>query len=295
MAVPIFMIISGYVYSKSFERHNIGTFEAAYSFKSIMQKIIRFTVPFLFAYIIEEAAYIVIGQGVHPIKSIYRFLIGGVGPGAYYFPVMIQFIFYFPVVYFIINKHGEKGFLGCIAINFIYELFQCAYSMNEECYRMLVFRYTLLIAFGCYMAVNQMRINTKMLFIFEATGITYIILFKYIGLDPPITIYWTGTSYLASMYIIPIAFLIMNKTKLSIKPLEMLGKASYDIFLVQMVWYAFGVSLLYKFIGNSIIQLICCIVICCVGGVVFYYVESRVTKMIVNRLFIQIESEKSVQ
>ena len=41
MAVPIFMIISGYVGALSFERHGINSIRKAYSFKELFRKIIR--------------------------------------------------------------------------------------------------------------------------------------------------------------------------------------------------------------------------------------------------------------
>lgn len=51
-AISIFMIISGYVYSMSYQRVNIDTIGKAYNFRFISDKIIRYTVPFLIAYLI---------------------------------------------------------------------------------------------------------------------------------------------------------------------------------------------------------------------------------------------------
>ena len=44
-AVPIFMIISGYVFTESFKRKNVSTFKEAYNAKGIVDKVIRYTVP----------------------------------------------------------------------------------------------------------------------------------------------------------------------------------------------------------------------------------------------------------
>ena len=49
MAVPMFMIISGYVGALSFERKG-ANLDNAYSFQSIFSKCLRFIVPFSFAY-----------------------------------------------------------------------------------------------------------------------------------------------------------------------------------------------------------------------------------------------------
>lgn len=53
MAVPMFMIISGYVYSLSFEKHKINTISKAYSLNNLLNKFIRYTVPFLLVFVIE--------------------------------------------------------------------------------------------------------------------------------------------------------------------------------------------------------------------------------------------------
>lgn len=271
MAVPIFMVISGYLYTKSFERHGVDSFDKAYEKKSLFIKILRFTVPFSVAFILEEVFLIIVNKSFEPWEFLIRFLNGGKGPGSYYYPVMIQFIFYFPVIYFIVKKYAEKGFVSCLAINFVYELLQRAYGMNEECYRMLVFRYTFVIAFGCYLASSEKNINIKLLGIFEGVGLVYIIVFKYIGITPPITRYWTGTSYLASMFIVPITYFLIKKTKLSFKPLDILGKASFDVFLMQMVFYSFFAGIVYGVVEHSLIRIVGSLVICCIGGIVFYF------------------------
>ena len=54
MAVPIFMIISGYVYAISYKKHNIANISAAYSLKNIDNKLIRYTIPFAGIFIAEQ-------------------------------------------------------------------------------------------------------------------------------------------------------------------------------------------------------------------------------------------------
>lgn len=83
MAVPIFMILSGYVYTKSFVKKEIATFEDAYRFRNIIPKIVRFMVPFLMVYVLELCIISLIGQR-YALSQIYNgFLCGGFGPGSY--------------------------------------------------------------------------------------------------------------------------------------------------------------------------------------------------------------------
>jgi len=279
MAVPVFMIISGYVYAKSYLKHDVSI-EDAYSMRFVSDKIIRYTIPYLIAFSIEEIAFGLLGTvEISLIQIGYSFLSGGIGPGSYYYPVMMQFIFWFPVIYFIIKKYKSYGFLICGFINFIYELLKWAYGMNEGCYRLLLFRYTLVIAFGCYMAIEANSIKKSFLYFGMMIGIVYIILFRYIGLTPLITTYWTGTSFFACLYILPITLMMMS-SGIHFKPLELLGRASYNIFLTQMVYFKCTkfVGFVYEIIPDRPFRVLFNFIICSVVGVIFYYIEYPITK-----------------
>ena len=60
MAVPMFMIISGYVYAASFDRNSISKIEDAYTLKFLLPKFIRYTVPFLMMFVVEIVGEILI-------------------------------------------------------------------------------------------------------------------------------------------------------------------------------------------------------------------------------------------
>ena len=54
MAVPVFMIISGYVSSKSFEKKQINKLAQAYEPFLILSKILRYTIPFIIVYMLSD-------------------------------------------------------------------------------------------------------------------------------------------------------------------------------------------------------------------------------------------------
>ena len=62
MAVPIYMIISGFVHACSYKKNKIMYLSDAYLLRNILNKIIRYTVPFMIVYIIEVIALYVNGQ-----------------------------------------------------------------------------------------------------------------------------------------------------------------------------------------------------------------------------------------
>ena len=108
----------------------------------------------------------------------------------------------------------------------------------------------------------------------------YIIIYKYIAVSPIIMIYWTGTSMIASMLVIPLSNKLIQIDKLRFKPIELLGKASYDIFLVQMAYYGLFANHLYSIIHNSLLQIVVSITICLGLGMAFYFIETPLTKVV---------------
>lgn len=100
-----------------------------------------------------------------------------------------------------------------------------------------------LIAFGAYYATGGKRIKTGILVGMFLTGTVSIYLSQYMHIHMPIANGpWDGRTWPAALYIIPIAYLVFP-LKLRSKFLEILGKASYNIYIVQKVFYQFGTFL----------------------------------------------------
>lgn len=211
------------------------------------------------------------------------FLEGGFGPGSYYYPIMIQFIFVFPLIYFVVKRYNTFGLFLCGFTNAAYELMKWGYSMNEGCYRLLLFRYILLIAFGVYLYENRgAKLRTRWGVLSCSIGILFIVWTQYLHHVPKSLYYWTATSWIAALYIMPIAAILL-KLNLKNKFLETLGKASFNIFFVQMVFYTSAVCYVYDRIEHTLLQLLVCLVVCITVGWIFYKVETPITKAIVSK------------
>lgn len=110
MAVPLFMIMSGWVNSASMSRKKINSFSEAYSCKLIIPRLIKYTVPYSLIFVIEVWLELMVNNNEISLVSLFLiFLNGGWGAGSYYYPVMIQFTFVIPVVYFLIRKYDWGG------------------------------------------------------------------------------------------------------------------------------------------------------------------------------------------
>ena len=287
MAVPIFMFLSGYVNGIS-ALNKSSSLSELYSLKQVLRKIVRYGSPFFVFYLFEQLLFTFKDWGFTPLDRIFQFFNGGVGQGGYYFPIMIQFIFLFPVIFTIIRKYEEKGLLLCFAGNLLYEVLKSAYFMNEECYRLLVFRYIYVIAAGCLLAKKpSAMVSYKKSILRIATGLIYIFIVMYTEYAPFLFTYWKGRTLLGAMFVIPIVSYMVNQNKVYISIINILGKASYNILFVQMVYYLTLGNKLDNVLPNRWISLLIAIISCCIFGVLFYQIETPVTKKLIIKIGVQ--------
>lgn len=294
MSVPAFMLISGYVSTYSIERNGNSVIEKAYEPWQIIRKILRFVIPFSIAFIAEWIVLRCFGIYTVGIKEygIFAFLLyylrGGTGQGSYYFPIMIQFVFLFPIIYYFIKKYDLKGLIGCFLANGLFELLKIAYGMNDYEYRLLVFRYVFIIAAGCYIALGNWQKISKgkqivLSVICVVIGVGFSYLFSYTNYVPKVITYWKTTSFLACLYLVPIFCVLLTKVRLGFKPLELIGKAAFNIMLVQKIYFIF-LQKTYEIIPNVGVHLFISILNCVTVGVIFYIFESKLTKYILGKL-----------
>ncbi|MBQ2806969.1 MAG: acyltransferase [Clostridia bacterium] len=286
MAVPLFMIISGYVYSASYERSQLRTLGDAYSLRQLTRRVARYAVPFLMAFALEYAVALIYARVTgntfewlsHPVRTL---LTGGaLGAGSYYTPLMMQLIFVFPLIYFLIKRTNTQGLLICGALNLAYEVLQSSFGVPVEVYRLLLFRYLLLIAFGAYLYQNrEKKLSPAWGWPCLLFGAAYIVANQYFGIWFSFFPHWQGTCLPAALFCIPVAAKLL-RAKGHCAPLEWIGKASYHVYLSQMVFYIFGAGVLYSFVPNRALALVVSVVISLGAGMAFYYVERPIGRLV---------------
>lgn len=287
MAVPVFMIITGFLLSNSYINKGITQFEQAYDLEIICKRLIRFSLPFFIAYATEIALFYLQGNRIG-IKSIARnFFLGGIGLGSYYYPVLIQITFFLPIILFSMYRHPRTGLGFWFFFNAFYEFSKRLVKLETAIYKLSMFRYTFLLAFGCFLFLNQgKKIKNAYSFAAGAIGFLFILFTRYLGYRTIIINgAWSGTSFMAGLYIAPIIMVIMNHFRsFSCKPLELIGKASYNIFLTQMVYYAAFAERITRFSNRISVHITCNVIICVSIGIVFYLIENNLTQKVTDRL-----------
>ena len=241
MAVPCFIMISGYTFSQSYEAK---TFSQMYSFTNIRRKVFRYTIPAIITCSLYIILLILSGRAQNFQSCISIFFLGLYGLGAYYYDIMIQFIFIFPIIYIIIKKWDLWGVAFIAFLNLFFELFYNTHYNNSPLYRLLVFRYIFLISLGVYLYMHRHnKLNPYHLIQILCIGIIYLLLPSHLNYSYHIFYHWGDTSMMVGFYVFPILYFIISTghdfrfSNILEKGLSIIGKSSYHIMYVQMIFF----------------------------------------------------------
>lgn len=294
MAVPIFMIVTGCTFSMSYNKKYTRLSEM-YMPKELAVRVLRFWIPFFFAFVFEViASIIVIDMHFSPLSLIKAFMVGGPGlNGSYYVPVLVQLVFVFPLIFIAIKKHNNKGLMLCMTVNLIYEVLCSQLKINSGLYRVLMPRYITYVALGCWLYFNDYKTNKKWLLTSFVLGFAYVLI-RYFGLfgysKPIVFKLWTATSMVIALYIFPVVAWLINKfkgycppdNKVNILALT-IGNASFHIFLVQMIHYNLFNNYVIKLFNHPAVNMPLNILICVSIGILFYSIEKGISKRILSK------------
>lgn len=159
------MIISSYLRSVNISENG---FEYYFSKRNIIRILKKIIPAYFFIAFVEVFIQIILKHLLNINKfnftnSILDFFIwiltGLTGQGSYYVPIILQLIIFFPFIYYIFIKFKSKGIIVCFILNILYEIFVLSINLNPELYRLLIFRYTLMIGFGVYLQKNDFSLR----------------------------------------------------------------------------------------------------------------------------------------
>ena len=197
----------------------------------IRRRLNRLYIPFLIIFFFE---ILLIGNyNIYYIS--YHLLLGGFGPGSYYPVIMFQFIFLFPFIYIFVHKYKQHSIPTLFFTGVGFEYYVFFSGIDGGLYRLLLGRYIFVIGMGCYLASFE-KINPKLLY----TGAALSILYSYLTMHRGYLIFghtfWYP--YQAPFYFYTVFVFIGLMKYFPESPfLATLGKASWNIFLIQMVFF----------------------------------------------------------
>lgn len=291
LTIPFFMVISGFTNTLSYEKY-----ENWYTFSKLWKKVKRFVIPFIPALVLE---LFVLGR---PENLMIWLLQGGYQmPGSYYIIIMIQLVLLFPCIYaFYYQLHVKRklpwifGIVVVFGFQCVYELFTYLIDLDVQIYRLLIFRYCVFLYAGIvlYKVKKEHKIFWKGTVKFLPFGFLYIFLVGYMNWQPEILFRystWYRSAAPVICWVAPIAAYLIENGDAIVSTLksdkvwnfisekvQLIGQASYHIYIVQMLWFGLIVSHINT---NSWKKMVICIIsmfICSVLGVIYYHINKYI-------------------
>lgn len=283
-AVPIFIIAMGFniSLSKKAPMYSIDYFRDRY------KRIIK---PFLLIFFIS------LGFGF----SLYRdeFYIGWMniiglmpktGPGNYYITILLQFILFAPVIYWAFKRKPELTVVSLFLLDILFQLFAMnveLFKANQYLYSGSIFRYLSALVIGMWLAkdfgVKSKRnrwiiVGSVFSTIYLLTGHFYSVFSFHEG--------WTTQNvfsffYPALLVMIGLNFFPNMAESNFAKICSLIGRSSYHIFLVQMIYFglvpvnsfALELSKVYNYYAVGGVLVVFNVVFCSAIGLLFYKVD----------------------
>lgn len=263
-AVPIFFVLMGLNMGSSFKRRNYVYFNQLYSKEYFKSRFDRIVIPFIFIFIISLIfSYAIKGNiliGYFTILGLLPFT----GPGNYFISILLQFIIIFPLLYLLYRYNPLLTLISCFVINFIFEIAASMIpflSNNSYLYAASILRYLFLIVLGLWASDNfklDKIIHNKYIIIGLLIGIFYIFINSLFSLNfPCFQPYWGIQNILSSFYpfiicILGIKYFPNNSINKTVNFVGYIGKASYHIFLMQILFFGLFWLLIIKLNMNNI-------------------------------------------
>jgi peptidoglycan/LPS O-acetylase OafA/YrhL len=238
-AVPLFLLIQAYHSTRKLE--NIS-FRNYYSIKSLKKVFNRVILPFI---VLQGIIILILYfTGQLNIKNLY--FRGGYGPGSYYPFIYAQAWIILPLLVFILNKMKlQFSVIFIIIISILSELIYIIWDPQLVPYRLYVGRYIFLLFLGCIWRkidipgfIYPLSIISIILVSLEFHNIFSDSIFVYETI-------WKGFHWWAYFYSLAflstLLYIYKQIQSLHAMPfINKLGKASYEIFLVQMFIFGFN-------------------------------------------------------
>lgn len=230
------------------------------------------------------------------IPLIFDLLRGGYGWGAYFVPVIIQSVLFVPLLYLLALRNPHRMVIIALFLTLFFDVISMIIGWDTSITSVLYFRYMFAGALGVWI-VTSTKIDKRWLTLGGGISLVYITLSCYTPLLSSIPAYtgydgilqapafmWTAVLALTGLTYIP------KKIDLSFnRYIGELGKASWHIFLVQIVYYWVPAAFVYASIitpfdfGSVIIGNLLVVIlnlgICLTFGYAWYSLGKRINRI----------------
>jgi peptidoglycan/LPS O-acetylase OafA/YrhL len=284
-AVPLFIICTGIVWYLSFLKYDT-TLSGAYSYSYLKSKFSRLIIPFLvivtvdFIYIHYTGTVITLNHLIARLELLQPPIGGG---GDFYLALVWQLIFLAPLICYCFKRNPMLAVIGLFTVNFAFEF--AGPIILFEYYYFSICRYLAAFALGLVLAHNihvngGWKIRSKVNVALIILGlVSALYLYFFFGkVTPGFRQEWGTQNVYSFFYPALIAMLLLSAEPLTrhakgvFRRLSVFGRASYHIFLVQMVYWGFGYYSIF-YTSNELRSLIINLGVTFSFGLLFYGVD----------------------
>lgn len=228
-SVSLFLITTALLRYKKLEKSGMNSY-----WINISKELLIVFIPFIFAQLILITIY-----RPDPTSVIKTF---GMGMGAYYPFIHTQMIIMAPFAYKILNKNFILGSFIILSICTISEALFSYMHIPQWTYRILFTRYCFLYVIGFLLLKNDLLSKYKYYIgILTILGCIFIYFHCYHGYNAFFYPGWIGSKFprdFLSLCWFLFLFNACNYTPHAIrKAVTYMGKKSYDIFIIQMMFF----------------------------------------------------------
>lgn len=275
-AVPVFIVVLGLTSSLSFGRRASDSASGLPAY--VRRRAVRILGPFTLAWILaafigRHAGRMNVGLETLALRLPYG------GPGNYFVPVVIVLLLIAPFFYAWYRRAPTATVVGAFALDLLFEIWagsMLLFSQHPYVYSIVFARYLAAFALGFFIADGRITDGKKWLVlgVGAVASVSYLA-FGNVGLvDTPFVEAWRTQNVLAVFY--PALLVMIGLQLLPREPsgwlavaLASVGKASYHIFLMQMLFFVLVGQ------GKSGL-LIVSIVFCVFSGIGFLATEEAI-------------------
>ncbi|HKP88788.1 MAG TPA: acyltransferase [Thermoleophilaceae bacterium] len=268
-AVPVFFVVMGMNAAASLRRRGTTSVRELYGGGYLAGRAERLLLPFAVVWVIALVAGAIDG-GLHFGPLMLAGVLPLAGPGNYFVTIAFEFALVFPALYALFVRAPRATLVGCFAAAAAFELAapHVGFLTDAYAYDASILRYLAQIGLGVWIALaaGGGRGRTGWIVALAPLSVAYLIALH----ESPSSFDWLqpgfgiSTNFLSAFYAaaLVIAGLRLFPARVERAPgvvLAELGKASWHIFLVQVVWFVLDRHRGYDFLPLHVV------VTCAVG------------------------------
>lgn len=296
-AVPLFMMVTGLNYARSYLRRGTDDLKGMYDPIRLRRRAGALVFPFVPVFLLEIPLAALRNHlgfssiDLSPIGLLDGFFSGGWGPGGYYLPVMIQVIAIYPLLFCLVRRSVWGVFAGVAVGCFVLDCVQTALGFPDGIWRLLCIRYLPYLAFGALLALRINALGKAIwsgsCFAMLVTGGGYLACLTYCPLAEILSTLqsdWAGTSLPSGIYfmgafgLLYVMFAERGLSDSKWKPVIAISRNTWFIFLIQSVWYFAGANSVFDFLPvpvSAILFLCICVSLGCIFGAIWQGLKAR--------------------